>query len=90
MLNLNSVPHFFLKMTVCPCSALCATCVLCDVRCSLVEIYGRFGVTTSHQRRGSQWRTEGEFGGFNPPLEIPKALQNRAKINPIVKTLKNC
>ena len=38
-----------------------------------------------------QWRTEGGFGGFNPPPpEIPKALQNRAKLNPIVKTVKNC
>jgi len=40
---------------------------------------------------GAQWRTEG--GGvwvFNPlPPEIPKALQNGAKINPIVKTVKN-
>jgi len=26
----------------------------------------------------------------NPPPEIPKALQNRAKLNPIVKTVKNC
>jgi hypothetical protein len=35
-----------------------------------------------------QWRTE---GGFKlPPPEIPKALQNRAKLNPIVKTVKNC
>ena len=25
-----------------------------------------------------------------PPPEIPKAFQNRAKINPIVKTVKNC
>ena len=32
------------------------------------------------------WRTE---GGFKPP-EIPKALQNRAKPNPIVKTVNNC
>ena len=31
-----------------------------------------------------QWRTEGGFGGLNPP-EIPKALQNRAKLNPIAK-----
>jgi len=30
----------------------------------------------------------GGFGMFNP--EIPKALQNRAKLNPIVKTVKNC
>jgi len=33
-----------------------------------------------------QWRTGG--GGLNPP-EFPKALQNRAKLNPIVKTVKN-
>jgi len=32
----------------------------------------------------------GWFGGSNPPPEIPKALQNRAKLNPIVKTVKNC
>jgi len=30
-------------------------------------------------------------GFFNPPPpEIPKALQNRAKLNPIVETVKNC
>ena len=30
--------------------------------------------------------------GVNPPgtPEIPKAFQNRAKLNPIVKTVKNC
>jgi hypothetical protein len=28
------------------------------------------------------------FGGSNPPPEIPKALQNRAKLNPIVKNVK--
>ena len=27
--------------------------------------------------------------GFKPPPEIPKALQNHAKLNPIVKTVKN-
>ena len=41
-----------------------------------------------------QWRTEGGGGVFKhthtPPPEIPKALQNRAKLNPIVKTVKNC
>ena len=32
----------------------------------------------------------GGGGEFKPPFpEIPKALQNRAKINPIVKTVKN-
>jgi len=43
----------------------------------------------------AQCRTEGEggLGGVQPqppPLEIPKALQNRAKLNPIVRTVKNC
>ena len=34
-----------------------------------------------------QWRTGGGGLGFQPPIpEIPKALQNRAKLNPIVKT----
>ena len=37
-----------------------------------------------------QWRTEGGLGGSTPPPEIPKALQNRAKLNPSVKTVKNC
>jgi len=39
-----------------------------------------------------QWRTEREGGGFNtpPPPEIPKGLQNRAKLNPILKTVENC
>ena len=29
------------------------------------------------------------WGGSTPP-EIPKALQNRAKLNPIVNNVKNC
>ena len=38
-----------------------------------------------------QWRTEGGLGGVQTPLlEIPKTLQHRAKLNPIVKTVKNC
>ena len=28
--------------------------------------------------------------GVQTPTQIPKALQNRAKFNPIVKTVKNC
>jgi len=31
----------------------------------------------------------GGFGVFKPPPEIPKALQNCAKLNLIVKTVKN-
>jgi len=47
-----------------------------------------------HSSQRSQWRTEeGGFGGSNqttpPPSEIPKAQQNRAKFNPIEKTVKN-
>ena len=37
-----------------------------------------------------QWRTEGGLGVQTPPTEIPKALQNRAKLKPTVKTVKNC
>ena len=33
---------------------------------------------------------KGGLGVSNPPPQIPKALQNRAKLNPIVKTVKNC
>jgi len=42
--------------------------------------------------RGRQWRIEGGglAGSTPPPYEIPKAHQNRAKLNPIVKTVKNC
>ena len=32
----------------------------------------------------------GEVWGVQTPPEIPKALQNRAKLNPIVQTVKNC
>ena len=36
-----------------------------------------------------QWRTRGGVWVVQtPPPEIPKALQNRAKLNPIVKTVK--
>ena len=33
---------------------------------------------------------EGVWGVQTPLPEIPKALQNRANLNPIVKTAKNC
>ena len=43
------------------------------------------------EHKACQWRTEGGWGlNPPPPSEIPKALQNRAKLNPIVKTVKNC
>jgi len=38
-----------------------------------------------------QGRTGGGFGVLkSPPPEIQKAPQNRAKLNSIVKTVKNC
>ena len=38
-----------------------------------------------------QWHTGGggDWAGSNHP-KIPKAFQNRAKLNPTVKTVKNC
>ena len=62
----------------------------CTVLWTAVLLYSSFLVMF-------QWRTERKGGGgvgmFNPPpppLEIPKALWNRARLNPIVKTVKNC
>jgi len=43
-----------------------------------------------YPERSAQWRTDGGLGVQTSPPEIPKALQNRAKLNPIVKTVKNC
>ena len=41
-------------------------------------------------RDGSVQQCTERRGGSNPsPPEIPKALQNRVKLNPIVKTVKN-
>ena len=42
--------------------------------------------------RSVHWRTEeGRVGAFKPPPpEILKTFQNRGKLNPIVKTVKNC
>ena len=38
-----------------------------------------------------QWRTEGVFGAFKPPPpRNSEGPPNRAKLNPIVKTVKNC
>ena len=57
-------------------------CVPHKISCSQLQLF----VTVAY-------RGEGELGGrgFNPPPpEIPKALQNRAKLNPIVKTFKKC
>jgi len=48
----------------------------------------------SSRKVSAQWRTGGVGGGgvgmFKPHPKIRKALQNRAKLNLIVKTVKNC
>jgi len=41
-------------------------------------------------RTVQQWRTGGGGLGVQTPSEIPKALQNHAKLNPTVKTVKKC
>ena len=46
------------------------------------------GATTMYQNTVA-YRGGGILGVQTPP-EIPKALQNRAKLNPTVKTVKNC
>ena len=49
------------------------------------------GKKSIFRRVRNQWRTERwGLGCSTPPPEILKALQNRAKLYPIVKTVKNC
>jgi len=48
-------------------------------------IIRRGSPTSSGVPRGRGWGVQ-----TPPPPEIPNVLQNRAKINPIVKTVKNC
>ena len=64
-------------------------CLLADWNILTQEISERRKLRENAHR---QWRTEGGgwFGVFKPPPEIPKPLQNRVKLNPIVKTVKNC
>ena len=45
---------------------------------------------TTECEGGSVAYRGGVWGVQTPPAEIPKALQNRAKLNPTVKTVKNC
>jgi hypothetical protein len=51
-------------------------------------------ILTSFLHGFSQWLPgayRGEVWGVqNPPKKILKALQNLVKLNPIVKTVKNC
>jgi len=50
----------------------------------------RFDQSETRMGEHRHWHTEGGVWGVQTPTEILKALQNRAKLNPIVKTVKNC
>ena len=55
---------------------------------AILNVSGDTHCTVCTDVTGLQWRTEGG-GMVQPPRpEIPKAIQNRAKTNPIVKTVK--
>ena len=57
--------------------------VACSAAVLEAFLHGNTPVITD----GSQWHTEGGLGCSTPPPEIPKSLQNRAKLNPICE---NC
>ena len=67
-----------------------ALCVIKDY--GLLEGGGGGGVygVAAHVHL-QQWLTEGGLGvqTLPPPPEVSKALQNRAKVNPIVKSVRN-
>ena len=64
----------------------CTWVARADVLSWISYMYGRVFwkyLRTSGVPRGGVW-------GVQTPPEIPKAHQNRAKLNPIVKIVKNC
>jgi len=74
------------------CSQIHAPASLLTAKNPDVEQYGpqkrsgRFG----EEKNLSPSVAYREGGSSPPPPEIPKALHNRAKLNPIVKTVENC
>ena len=60
------------------------------ISCDILLTHLLYSANSTQTHATQQWHTEGDLGGSNPPPEIPKALQNRAKLNPILKTVKNC
>jgi len=69
------------------------THILCSVTFfSKIVLFYEISVENSFCRRQPVAYRSGGLGVQPPPpvTEIPKALQNRAKLNPIVKTVKNC
>ena len=67
---------FFFPLTVSPSFSLSLSIYLSMCLSTYLPISG--------VPRGGSWEVQ------PPPPEIPKAVQNRAKFNPIVKTVKNC
>ena len=66
-----------------------------DLPCN--DVIGEYFMTSSlilpsssGSRGPRQWRTERGCWRVQTPPEIPKTFQNRAKLNLIVKTVKNC
>jgi len=56
---------------------------------SMLRIGGAIFYSLHTSMPSVPYRGGGGLCGSNPP-EIPKVLQNRVKLNPIVKTVKNC
>jgi hypothetical protein len=61
-----------------------SVCLCCIVVCNMFRPFYMTAVLCSGVPRGV-WGVQ-----TSPPPEILKALQNRAKLNLIVKTVKNC
>jgi len=70
------------------CEGMHLTNVIIHIEINLTTSYCNLIISLP---RPVAYRGGGELGGFKPPSpEILKALQNCAKLNPIVKTVKNC
>jgi len=70
--------------TMCRYCCWPVTCLKCN------PVTGRSNMGALYQNSGVPMGVGVGVGVFNPapPPEIPKALQNRAKLNPILKTVK--
>ena len=88
-LLLNNLLH--LRGLQCVCTSNCSAAITrVSVKAALIlDFRLRVSLCTPSSGKGLISGVPRGVGGSNPP-EIPKALQNRAKLNPIVKTVKNC
>jgi len=65
-----------------------ATGLIQHIFITLISFMGKPNSVKILYKTSLQWLSEGGVG-FQTPPEIPKALQNHAKLNPIVKAVKN-